>query len=195
MKRWLAAAATVFGFGIAAAQWAQEPQSVIGVQLGKPLGASSIPACPPKSPLWQGYPPGARPTSLCAIPSSTTPGEIELYGVPDLGFEYAAAVLEYDGVAFAVVMRFPQIGFESAVQVLSERYGRPTASTTSKVSNAYGATVDNRIWQWRGQRTTITATERAAALTASSIYFADMETAERFKASADAKAKAAASKL
>lgn len=167
MKFAAIAAALAVWSAAAAAQWAQEPQSIFGIPLGG--DQSEVRACPYED--WNNVEPA------CQVPNKHSPSLIHLYGVPTLEVPYTARLGLYEGKISDVTLQLDQAHFGKFRAVLEERYGRPSSVEDSTVMNAAGARLPAVTLRWQGRVTSITAMERAGSIDRSIVVFASNDLA------------------
>lgn len=168
------------------AEWTQEPTAVLGIPLGGKLSELPLPECTPDAmPLRANV--GATNVQACRR------GE-DLYGMPNLGFRYLALLESHDGRVAKVVLSLKHGDFARMQELLVEKYGEPTSRAAREVSSAMGK-FQAATLQWEGLKVSVTANERAGAVTDSLVVFAYKELAAQADQARRERVKAAASKL
>jgi hypothetical protein len=171
-----------------AAPWAQEPRTVFGIELGANFDALNIPDCPSSI----NKPPA---TQICIAGGGIGP-VFELGHLPDFGFNYRAHIITaQDASITAIRITAPNAHWNALVEVLRERYGAPSKTSTTKVTNMAGAAFDVAELLWVGSRTTIMAVERSGRVDECTVDFNDMAAVSRQDAAKRQRAKESAGKL
>jgi hypothetical protein len=134
--------------------WAQEPDSVFGIVLGKPFpGAGQVGDCPVFAPFRR------EPHSgeLCVDPREAFTAErIPLQNLPLDGLANAATVLLAAGRVQSIVVPVERARYAAMKALLVERYGVPHAAGTPDDEKA------GEVLSWKGSRTAIELRERDA---------------------------------
>lgn len=179
----------LFFIGIANAQWAREPSTILGVKLGQPLIASNLPDCPIKS---------YEATVPCLITASVRgPNGAPLYSVGGHPFTYASVSILTDGTGVVSQLKawMKQEKFSEFRDALFARYGLPSKQSNENVQTRSGAVYPNQTAVWQGVSVNITALERFGKIDESVVIFSDNAAIERFGAQRKNRLNEAASKL
>lgn len=185
----LAGACAVFAAVSAHAQWAREPDAVLGVRLGQPLAVQTLPPCPAKA-----Y---ESPVTCLTTQASPLPGYPPMRSIGGHPFGYVSMSLKVDdsGMVNEIQAGMDQARFAEFKTVLIERYGQPTSTQHTTVQNGLGATFDAQILQWIGSRMSIIAMERPAQVNQSVVTFSDNAYLLQRTGAAQGRVKSDASKL
>lgn len=172
MKNWTVLLAAVLAAPVLAAggEWQQEPRAVFGVRLGQPLDASGIPACPARD-YSRGIPPA--PATLC-IDRTTDPTFASVLATPDVGFVHDTALRLQGGTVAVIELRFENSQFNQVLDLLTERYGAPAASSVTTATSRAGASVPSRVVVWNGPRTRIVLQEHTVRMDRGTVYVSDV---------------------
>jgi hypothetical protein len=144
-----------------AGNWAQEPTSFLGIQIGKSI-AASLPACPNMMIAGQSYPnPDARDTVnggflACYM---SYPGASSSYDAVHMSSRIPFENLlinELDGGVASIYAAFSSDRSDEVAKALLEKYGKPTTDTIDHVLTKAGVPYDRRILVWVGQNVTVT---------------------------------------
>lgn len=168
--------------------WMQEPDAVLGVKLGRPIGESGLPDCPNSG----------RPTEIC-LWTNTYPAIVQrppdryINGHP---LSRTAVTYELDGdVVTKMLFKLPHFAADEMRDVLVTRYGPPTDDRDEPVQNGAGATFPNRTMSWTGKRITIIFAERFGTVNDSIVIITDNASFAKASEAKRDKAQGAASKL
>lgn len=95
--------------------WAEEPEAVLGIKLGRPLLESGLPKCPELGDKGQ----------LCTAGHMVD--SVELRGIP-LANAREGTIMMHNGAVQGVELRFKSFSYSRMETVLTERYGKPQLS-------------------------------------------------------------------
>lgn len=133
--------------------WNQEPDTAIGIFIGKPL--VPIARCPDDYTV---------PNSLCRADSIVDKSFVPLKGLPWRDLRISGSVWLMDDRVESINFTLNEGDFEKFRAILVERYGSPTADTTQSVTSNGGVTLPSRSLLWSGKRVTITYIQRSGSI-------------------------------
>ncbi len=147
----------------AGAQWAQEPTSVMGVQLGGKK--EDIPRCPAGNAA-------LKSTTVCVEPNAAGPEYGTLWGLP-LNFILGGADVRFvDGrVQLVLVAVRHDESYRRLKAILIERYGPPHSVEDKSVTTLDGAPMESEESTWLGPNVLILLSERAGRFDRSRVAF------------------------
>lgn len=163
--------AFLFSAAVHAQNWSQEPESVLGVYLGRPISESPIQRCGaeqnPQSPCLR----DGRQGSLGRV----------AYPIAGHPFDYstATAYVDQTGVVATVEFHMSHDSFAKFLEVLRSRYGNETSSNSEPAQTKGGQVFTNLLSQWNGKRISIIAMERVYTVDRSAVVFSDNQAAIR----------------
>lgn len=190
MKFLFIAAALVLPIAAQAQSWKQEPESVLGIALGKPLANEAIPSC---GGVQTQEEPG--PVQACATQKPQFgDGPIMLGGIPIEAFTSGAVVREI-GVVSQIGLMGSNDRYEEVKQILVERYGKPTKVGKLTLQNKVGASFTSEQLSWRGKTVSLVLDQRAGTVGEFAAVFTHLPTAAKTGGAAESKAKRDAQKL
>jgi len=148
---------------LANAQWAQEPASIMGIELGGRRDA--IPRCPPGDTARQ-----ARTPCLEADSADRSIGT--LWGLP-LNFLLGGGRVRFiDGRVQLIAIGVDRDdSYRRLKAILVERYGEPHEVEVKSVVTNGGAVLDSEESMWRGPKVLILLSERAGYTDQSRVAF------------------------
>lgn len=165
--------------------WAQEPTSVLGLELGAAVDHYSLPAC-------KDQPPDPPKYGFCVTFASNLNAGIGGIAVP----AFDSGVIEMQGdIPTSVGLFAAHKNFERVKAVLIERYGRPTRASVSTLQNMAGATFQSQTLEWVGARVSLTLVERAGKVDQTAAVFRYLPAAQKDKAREASEVKSSAGKL
>lgn len=130
--------------------WKNEPQSLLGVKIGKPI-SESMKECQ-KSGKYEIY-------NLKGDGSMCWSGDSRGYGIwnyQSLGIViFSLRAYEINRLVEFVEFTFDQREYIEAASLLKAKYGKPTTEEVVKVQNRMGATFDNFRMSWVGENLTL----------------------------------------
>jgi hypothetical protein len=147
---------SVFALSAQAGKWAQEPQSIFGIELGQQL---QIPICMPEDFLNSEQ----AKKALCKEDDGDnsrhrqflvrhTPLEDELV---------STMVMTFDDRVVSVFLSFPQVGYSTMREMFATKYGPPHHVYSITQTNKYGKPIKSEICSWEGTRVKISVIEHA----------------------------------
>lgn len=169
--------------------WTQEPETVLGVKLGRPLEASALPACPEQM---------LSATGVCLRTTPPYfPGDHPRYSLGGHGIPHVAVNVYLDeaGAVHRITFWTQQIYFADVLGILVSRYGAPSTQDAFDVKTRAGASFASSRSFWQGKRLSILAEERFDKIDESLISFSDNAATEREAAKRAEKNRSAAAKL
>lgn len=188
----------LIGFSLAAMfcveSRADPGSSLLGIRVGEPLEASSVPICRPRGPA----PMYALDDRICLTPPMGTRlgAPHRMQNVPVLGFVYEVSVTTFGGRVANVMVDTKQIHFDTLLTMLREKFGEPGKTTTSEVVSQTGVRLPSRKITWLlGGGTSLTAIERISTIDSSSVFLVDSELMTKLDEAIATTNKATASKL
>lgn len=82
------------------------------------------------------------------------------YAAGNYRFNFVQLKDDPEPVLFSIDIPFGEPGFESVTAGLIDKFGPPSSSGNTKVSNALGAVFDSKVLKWNGGKYSIVATQR-----------------------------------
>jgi hypothetical protein len=187
----IAMMASVAGAALAADKkqsWPQEPESFMGISLSKSV-AESMPQCPSKSTgelvLYQ--------TSLCH--SEPYSGYVSIYGGPKIGIHYSLGAMTRDDKIKNISLNTKEYEFDKLLQMLTEKYGKPTSKDLESVQTNGGVKLTNETYYWIGKKVMIRLDRYSGDIESSSAMIFNKEVLEAAAKDSDRAVSAGASKF
>ncbi len=183
-------------------KWAQEPSTVLGIELGAPL-SGAIPVCQPlggDAEVVIGY----RPSGGSSTPRSMCRVQPDAYSVADVvQFRYfplrdllsSVEAYMHQGVVSRVQAELPNYNYPELRAVLIERYGQPTSTETLVVRTNAGAEWSSELLTWSGATVTIQLREMFDTIEKSAMFVRHLPTEATKYTDQQEKVKQAASEL
>jgi hypothetical protein len=190
VKKIIAVLALALPLAASAQAWKQEPDSVLGIALGRPLSNDAIKSCGGVQVQQE-----SDAIQACATQKPQFgDGPILIGGIPVEVFKYGAVVRDSGAVAQIELMGSND-RYEEAKRILVERYGKPTKVSKNTVQNKAGANFASEQVAWRGKNVSLVLDQRAGTVGEFSAVFTHLETAAKAGTATDTKTKRDAKKL
>ena len=174
--------------GAPPSSWTREPEKVFGFSLGAPLPDSID--CPPRYSAMM-----AARDSACVRRKEGRDDLVELDGLPNVGFFIESTGYLEGGRLRMIALSIDQKDFARLMDIMIERYGKPTNGEVGAVTNKLGAQARNVQMIWAGRKLTIIAIERAGQMNRSFVTFEDNEMGRESRKAKRDSIKGAASKF
>lgn len=170
--------------------WRNEPDGFNGVKFGQKISEIDLERCPSTVTIFNVH----LEESRCIFETPNT----SMYFVTGLPFPYARAAtvfLDDAGKVRSFRVELPREKFTQTLEVLIERYGKPTTRKVVSVENLEGTKFDNLVLEWVGANVTLGAYEMLSTIDRSVISLATNEASRKEADKRSKTVKEAASQL
>lgn len=162
MKEAIAATIAALSISSSHAEWAREPEYVLGIHLGRPISEATLPPCPQSE--WLARYPNIKETCLWHG-MGKPPNLIHGIAKPPIDEIKDMAVSTNDGIAERIFGTFASRDFSQILDVFVARYGEPTSNTIRTVTSPLSGPIESRTTKWEGRQIILEINEHGSSVT------------------------------